>query len=94
MQQIKPLASYALSGDVASGVDRLDAAIATTLTTPLAMKAPIPLYVVYLTAFPSPDGLQFRPDVYGRDKRMIPAMFGATSFASALPSVSGCRGNA
>ena len=91
VQQIKPLASYALSGDVGSGVERLDAAIATALTTRLAVKAPIPLYVVYFTAFPSPDGLQFRPDVYGRDKRLIAAMFGATSYTQAFPSVSGCN---
>ena len=90
VQQIKPLASYALNGDTASGIDRLEAAIATTQTTHLEIKAPIPLYVVYLTAFPSSDGLQFRPDIYGRDKRLIAAMFGATSYTQAFPGVKGC----
>ena len=91
VQQIRPLASYALSGDVQSGIDRLEAAIATTQTTLLAIKVPIPVYVVYFTAFPSSDGIQFRSDIYGRDKRIIPTMFGATSFAQAFPGVSGCR---
>jgi murein L,D-transpeptidase YcbB/YkuD len=28
---------------------------------------PIPVYIVYFTLAPGPDGLERRPDVYGRD---------------------------
>jgi murein L,D-transpeptidase YcbB/YkuD len=91
VQQIRPLASYALSGDLDAGADRLNAAIATNVTTRLAVKVPLPVYVVYFTAFAAADGLQFRPDVYGRDRRLIAAMSGSTSFAQAFPTVGGCK---
>jgi len=50
---------------------RLSAALAGTRTETLALVAPTPLYVVYLTAWVTPDGVvNFRPDVYGRDARL------------------------
>ena len=91
VQQIVPLASYALTGDVTGGAERLAAAIATGQTVRLTLKAPIPLYVNYFTAFLSADGsLQFRPDIYGRDARLIAAMRGR-SFAQATSSTGVCR---
>jgi murein L,D-transpeptidase YcbB/YkuD len=91
VQQIVPLASYALTGDVTGGAERLAAAIATGQTVRLTLKAPIPLYVNYFTAFLSADGsLQFRPDIYGRDARLIAAMRGR-SFAQATSSTAVCR---
>lgn len=34
----------------------------------IALAEPVPVYITYFTAWPAPDGgLQFRPDVYGRD---------------------------
>lgn len=42
--------------------------IATGNTTQSALPQPVPVFVVYETAFADADGrLQFRPDVYGRD---------------------------
>jgi len=91
VQQIVPLASYALTGDFTGGAERLTAAIATGQTVRLTLKAPIPLYVNYFTAFLSADGsLQFRPDIYGRDARLIAAMRGA-SFAQETNSTGVCR---
>lgn len=91
VQQIVPLASYALAGDFTGGSERLAAAIATGQTVRLTLKAPIPLYVNYFTVFLSADGsLQFRPDIYGRDARLIAAMRG-TSFAQATSSTGVCR---
>jgi len=87
--QIIPLASYALSGDTTTGIESLMAAIATTDTVHLAVKARIPVYVVYFTAFSAPDGLQFRADVYGRDKRMIAAM-AAQGFAQLTVPTANC----
>ena len=90
VQQITPLASYAITGDITGGVDKLMAAIATGTTVHLSMPAPIPLYVEYFTAFPGADGtLQFRPDIYGRDARIAAAMSG-TSVTQAIGSGGGC----
>jgi murein L,D-transpeptidase YcbB/YkuD len=33
----------------------------------VALPAPVPVYIVYLTAFPGPGGAALRRDVYGRD---------------------------
>jgi murein L,D-transpeptidase YcbB/YkuD len=35
------------------------------------LPAPVPVYIAYLTAAPSADGLRFRRDVYGRDSVML-----------------------
>ncbi len=49
-------------------VDTINQAIATGSTTRGNLPAPIPVFVVYQTAFVDADGtLQFRPDIYNRD---------------------------
>ena len=49
-------------------IDRLDQAIATGVTSRLALPAPVPAFMVYQTAFVDTDGkLQLRLDVYNRD---------------------------
>ena len=49
-------------------VEAIDQAIAAGNTTRPDLPAPVPVFVVYETAFADADGtLQFRPDVYGRD---------------------------
>jgi murein L,D-transpeptidase YcbB/YkuD len=48
--------------------DAIDQTIATGSTTETALPQPVPVFVVYETAFADADGkLQFRPDFYGRD---------------------------
>ena len=48
--------------------DAINQAIATGATTRSVLPVPVPVFVVYETAFADPDGrLQFRPDVYRRD---------------------------
>jgi len=48
--------------------EAIDQAIATGSTTRSALPQPVPVFVIYETAFADADGrLQFRPDVYGRD---------------------------
>ncbi|MGA8401290.1 MAG: L,D-transpeptidase family protein [Stellaceae bacterium] len=48
--------------------DAIDQAIATGSTAETALPQPVPVFVVYETAFADADGkLQFRPDFYGRD---------------------------
>ena len=43
----------------------------------VVLKKPVPIQIVYLTAFVDGDGtLQLRPDIYGRDQRILAAMAG------------------
>ena len=49
-------------------IEAIDQVIATGDTTRTDLPTPVPVFVVYETAFADADGrLQFRPDVYGRD---------------------------
>jgi murein L,D-transpeptidase YcbB/YkuD len=49
-------------------IDAINQAIATSSTTRSDLPEPVPVFVVYETAFADVDGrLQFRADVYGRD---------------------------
>ncbi|WP_376097345.1 L,D-transpeptidase family protein [Roseomonas sp. CCTCC AB2023176] len=52
-------------------VEAIDRGITTGETTRLALPHPVPVFLVYETAFADPDGtLRFRPDFYGRDARL------------------------
>jgi murein L,D-transpeptidase YcbB/YkuD len=56
---------------------RLAEAIAVGDSQRIALAQPLPVYILYWTAFAAPNGLgQFRDDVYGRDRRLA-AMLGA-----------------
>ena len=39
--------------------------------TPVDLDPPVPVYILYLTVAPTPDGLAFHPDVYGRDSKLL-----------------------
>jgi len=74
VEQILPLASYALSGDLDT-VERITRAIHAGDTQYLPLSRKLPVYFLYWTAFAGPDGaLQTRSDIYGRDRRLIAAM--------------------
>lgn len=84
VEQILPLASYALAGDPDRMVAQLTQSIASGATHRFRMARPIPVYLVYWTAFADADGaMEFRPDVYGRDERFI-AMLGAGAVSERL----------
>jgi murein L,D-transpeptidase YcbB/YkuD len=54
---------------------RIDAVVASGKNTIVKLKQKIPVYIVYLTAFANKDGtVQFREDVYGRDKILAEAL--------------------
>lgn len=56
---------------------RLAEAIAGGGSSRIPVARPLPVYIVYWTAFVGPDGLvQFRDDVYGRDPRLAAALAG------------------
>jgi len=75
VQGIYALASLALSNDAMGAADKLDAAIDTGQTQTLTLDEPLPIYVLYWTAIPQDDGtVGFRPDLYGRDPKLLAAM--------------------
>ena len=55
--------------------DAIDAAIATGQTQSIPLHRSLPVYALYWTAFVDPDGtVEFRDDVYGRDRRLAEAL--------------------
>ena len=74
VEQILPLASYALSGDLET-TKIISQAIDGGETQYLPLSRRLPVYFLYWTAFAGPGGaLQLRPDIYGRDQRLIAVM--------------------
>ena len=74
VEQILPLASYALAASRDAEGDIRDAVSAGT-TRYFPMSRRLPVYFLYWTAFADGNGnLQFRPDIYGRDRRLIAAL--------------------
>jgi L,D-transpeptidase YcbB len=49
---------------------------ATQKTTKVVLPRKIPIHLVYATAFASDNGIEFRTDVYGRDRKLYAALFG------------------
>src|SRR5258706_11254495 len=71
VEQILPLASYALSGNTDQAIADLQNAIATGETQKISLPAPLPVYVLYWTAAAGRDGAaEFWPDPYDRDARL------------------------
>ncbi|MGN6515593.1 MAG: L,D-transpeptidase family protein [Rhizomicrobium sp.] len=81
VQQIEPLASYALTGDIAAGKEKLDSLIASGVNQRISLDRTLPVYVLYWTAIADQDGaVGFRPDIYGRDGRLLAALAGQRLF--------------
>ncbi len=56
---------------------RLADALDAGETQRISLSRPLPVYILYWTAFVEPDGsVQFREDVYGRDRRLAAALAG------------------
>ena len=57
--------------------ERMDAAWASGQTTRAFLTDHIPVHLIYGTAFKGDAGsIEFRPDVYGRDRKLYNALFG------------------
>jgi L,D-transpeptidase YcbB len=69
--------AYSLLGDK-TGMSRaeIDAIWAGGETTKVTLPQQIPVHLVYATAFATENGIEFRPDVYGRDRKLYAALFG------------------
>jgi murein L,D-transpeptidase YcbB/YkuD len=72
---------------------RLEEAIASPGSPRIALARPLPVYILYWTAFADPDGaVQFRDDVYGRDRRLADMLASRveTSAPTAPGRIGGC----
>ena len=77
VQMIQPLASFALTGDAARGLEKIRSAISSNVNKRISLDNPLPVFVFYWTAIANEDGtVEFRPDVYGRDQRLLAAIAG------------------
>ena len=85
MRLEKPQAlAEALLGPQGWSPDAVAQAMAAGRTQAIALRAPLPLYVLYWTAEVPPDGrARFGPDVYGWDKELLNALAKADPAASA-----------
>jgi murein L,D-transpeptidase YcbB/YkuD len=73
VEQILPLATYALADPRAA--DRIGKALAMPETSHLPLQHRLPVYFLYWTALPDAHGaVQVVPDIYGRDARLVAAM--------------------
>jgi L,D-transpeptidase YcbB len=50
--------------------------MASGKTTQVKLTEKIPVHLIYSTAFIGANGVEFRPDVYGRDRKLYAALFG------------------
>ncbi|HWA88739.1 MAG TPA: L,D-transpeptidase family protein [Rhizomicrobium sp.] len=77
VEQIRPLASFVLTGDAAQGLQEIQSDIAGGASKRISLDNPMPVFVLYWTAVASEDGsVDFFPDVYGRDQRLLAALAG------------------
>lgn len=64
----------------------LDSVVAREAEATIALPHPVPVLILYWTAWPAEDGaLNFRPDVYGRDTAVLTALDAPFSFQPAAP---------
>jgi murein L,D-transpeptidase YcbB/YkuD len=63
------LAALVLRDDPDWDPARIQSAVEAGINTPVPLRNPVPIHLVYRTAWVDPDGtLEFRDDVYGRDR--------------------------
>ena len=73
--------TYRLVGEIAGwSREKIDLAFASGKTTRVALPDRIPVHMIYATAFEGDGGsIEFRPDVYGRDRKLEAALLGKPS---------------
>jgi L,D-transpeptidase YcbB len=76
LSQPADLAYSLLADEIGATRAQIDATWAKGVTTKVDLPQPIPVHLVYATAFSSNNGVEFRPDVYGRDRKLYQALFG------------------
>jgi L,D-transpeptidase YcbB len=69
--------AYGLLGDkLGMSQSAIDGIWATGVTKQVPLPRKIPIHLVYSTAFATERGIEFRSDVYGRDRKLYAALFG------------------
>ena len=56
--------------------DLVDQVVASGKNTKVVLPQKIPVHLIYATAFKGEGGIEFRPDVYGRDRKLTAALLG------------------
>ena len=80
LERPRDLAAWLLSRDGNPQSRQLDAILDSGDTTTIYLKKPVPVYLLYFTAFVADDGdVALRRDIYGRDKTLIEALRGQES---------------
>jgi len=75
VQKVDELAHILLAGQVPDPEAAFDGWVAARSERNVTLARPLPVHIVYRTAFFDDDGaLRFRPDVYGRDARAFEAL--------------------
>jgi murein L,D-transpeptidase YcbB/YkuD len=81
------LASYLLRGQEEGDPERIRAMIESGETQTLHLEHPMPVHIVYFTAFVEEDGaVGFRKDIYGIDRELIAELLGVTKQARHVDS--------
>jgi len=72
--------AYRIVGEIAGWPRaKIDATLKGGKTTRVPLSEHIPVHLIYATAFDGANGIEFRPDVYGRDRKLYAALFGKPS---------------
>ncbi len=73
------LAHTIIDGIPGWSAERVNAVLAGGQNTRVVLPHKIPVHLIYATAFKGENGIEFRPDVYGRDRKLYNALFGRPS---------------
>ena len=72
--------AHTIIGEIPGWNDaRVDSVLAGGELTRVSLQKHIPVHLIYSTAFKGEKGIEFRPDVYGRDRKLYNALFGRPS---------------
>jgi murein L,D-transpeptidase YcbB/YkuD len=77
LERPEALAQWLLARDGHRDAGRVADLVASGETTTIYLKTPVPVYIVYFTAFTDDDGhVAFRRDIYARDRAIVEALRG------------------
>lgn len=89
LERPRELAAHLLEPQGWTATD-VDTAIAEGATRGVAIEKPMPLYVIYQTAFVDASGVNLRPDRYGWDQVLAKALTGQVAVAASAADATEC----